>query len=116
MICHMSSKIDVKSSDADLIVPFFICAADRESKEHDDTIKTDMTEDQMHPAKVPLLKQDMINSKKAQAMQKDRKKQQEKLRSMGQTNYSPLPIDKHEPEYVSPSGVAGSWDHWRSLA
>ncbi|KAG5283408.1 hypothetical protein AALO_G00041740 [Alosa alosa] len=72
---------------------------DRESKEHEDTIKTDMTEDQMHQAKAPLHKQDMINSKKVIALHKDRKKKEEKQRSLGQTNYSPLPIDKHEPEY-----------------
>lgn len=59
-------------------------------------------EDQLHPAKVPLLpKQDVINSKKIQAMRKDkeRKRAQAKLRSIGPMDYSPLPIDKHEPEF-----------------
>lgn len=85
---------------------FFQCAADRESKEHEETVKTDMTEDQMHPAKVPVHKKDMINSKKSIAIEKDKKKQQEKQRSMGsQTNYPPLPIDKHEPEYVSKTAM-----------
>ncbi|XP_064165739.1 insulin-like growth factor-binding protein 5 isoform X2 [Anguilla rostrata] len=42
---------------------------------------------------------DHISSKKAQAMLKDKKRQQGKLRSMGQVDYSPVPIDKHEPEF-----------------
>lgn len=53
---------------------------------------------------MPLLpKQDLINSKKIQAMRKDkdRKRAQAKLRSIGPMDYSPLPIDKHEPEFVS---------------
>ncbi|XP_056119977.1 insulin-like growth factor-binding protein 5b isoform X2 [Rhinichthys klamathensis goyatoka] len=42
---------------------------------------------------------DVINSKKHAAVRKDKKKQQEKLRSVGTMDYSPLPIDKHEPEF-----------------
>ncbi|XP_039539189.1 insulin-like growth factor-binding protein 5b isoform X2 [Pimephales promelas] len=42
---------------------------------------------------------DVINSKKHAAVRKDKKKQQEKLRSLGTMDYSPLPIDKHEPEF-----------------
>uniref|UniRef100_A0A4W5PQZ0 Insulin-like growth factor binding protein 5b n=1 Tax=Hucho hucho TaxID=62062 RepID=A0A4W5PQZ0_9TELE len=73
-----------------------------ESLEHEDTLTTEITEDQLQPAKVPLLpKQDLINSKKIQAMRKDRdrKRAQAKLHSIGHMDYSPLPIDKHEPEF-----------------
>ncbi|XP_056321875.1 insulin-like growth factor-binding protein 5b isoform X2 [Danio aesculapii] len=42
---------------------------------------------------------DVINTKKHAAVRKDKKKQQEKLRSLGSLDYSPLPIDKHEPEF-----------------
>ncbi|KAK7154548.1 hypothetical protein R3I94_007769 [Phoxinus phoxinus] len=42
---------------------------------------------------------DVINSKKHAAVRKDKKKQQEKLRTLGTMDYSPLPIDKHEPEF-----------------
>lgn len=79
-----------------------VFSVDRESKEHDEAIKTDTTEEQLHPAKVPIYpKQDLITSKKQAAMRKDKKKQQEKLRSMGSLDYSPLPVDKHETEFVS---------------
>ncbi|XP_030641686.1 insulin-like growth factor-binding protein 5b isoform X2 [Chanos chanos] len=73
---------------------------DRESKEHDEAAKTDAAEDSLPQAKVPLYpKQDQINSRKVHALRKDRMKQQEKLRSVGQMDYSPIPIDKHEPEF-----------------
>lgn len=72
---------------------------DRESIEHDDTVKPDTTEDQS--PKIPLKIPDVINSKKQAAVRKDKKKQQEKLRTLGTMDYSPLPIDKHEPEFVS---------------
>ncbi|XP_026865539.2 insulin-like growth factor-binding protein 5b [Electrophorus electricus] len=73
---------------------------DRESKEHDDPLKTDTTDEQLPHAKLPVYpKQDLINSKKQAAMRKDKKKQQEKLRSVGSPDYSPLPIDKHETEF-----------------
>ncbi|XP_073701675.1 insulin-like growth factor-binding protein 5b isoform X2 [Garra rufa] len=42
---------------------------------------------------------DVINSKKHAAVRKDKKKQQEKHRTLGSMDYSPLPIDKHEPEF-----------------
>ncbi|XP_048834443.1 insulin-like growth factor-binding protein 5b isoform X2 [Brienomyrus brachyistius] len=58
-----------------------------------------MTVDKPVMPKVPLYAKDPITSKKAQAMRKDKKRQQEKLRSMGHTDYAPLPIDKHEPEF-----------------
>ncbi|XP_066542489.1 insulin-like growth factor-binding protein 5b [Hoplias malabaricus] len=77
-----------------------LAPADRESKEHEDAIKTDTTEEQLPPAKVPIFpKQDMINSKKQAAMRKDKKKQQEKLRSVGGIDYPAVPVDKHEPEF-----------------
>ncbi|KAK6292526.1 insulin-like growth factor-binding protein 5 [Coregonus clupeaformis] len=75
---------------------------DHESREHEDTLTTEIMEDQLQPAKVPLLpKQDLINSKKIQAMRKDkdRKRAQAKLLLIGPMDYSPLPIDKHEPEF-----------------
>ncbi|XP_023657459.1 insulin-like growth factor-binding protein 5b isoform X1 [Brienomyrus brachyistius] len=74
-------------------------AVDRESREHEDTVTTEMTVDKPVMPKVPLYAKDPITSKKAQAMRKDKKRQQEKLRSMGHTDYAPLPIDKHEPEF-----------------
>lgn len=75
---------------------------DRESKEHDETIKSDTTEEQLPQSKVPISpKQDLINSKKQIALLKDKKKQQEKLRTMGSLDYSTLPVDKHETEFVS---------------
>lgn len=75
---------------------------DRESKEHEETTKIDTTEEQVPQGKVPIYpKQDLINSKKQAAMRKDKKKQQEKLKSVGPMDYSPLPVDKHEPEFVS---------------
>ncbi|KAI5618632.1 insulin-like growth factor-binding protein 5 precursor [Silurus asotus] len=74
---------------------------DRESKEHDETIKTDTTEEQPPQGKTPIFppKTDMINSKKQAAMRKDKKKQQEKLRSMSSSDFSPVAIDKHETEF-----------------
>lgn len=89
----------MRSEAHNLIIVFSV---DRESKEHDETIKTDTTEEQMPQAKVPLYqKQDLINSKKQAAMRKDKKKQQEKLRAMGPMDFSPIPVDKHEAEFVS---------------
>lgn len=85
------------------------CRTDRESREHEDTVTTEMTVDKPVMPKVPLYAKDPITSKKAQAMRKDKKRQQEKLRSMGHTDYAPLPIDKHEPEFVSmPLAVSGT--------
>lgn len=90
----------VRSEVHHLLITVF--SVDRESKEHDEAIKIDTTEEQLPPAKVPINpKQDLITSKKQAAMRKDRKKQQEKLRSMGSPDYSPLPVDKHETEFVS---------------
>ena len=75
--------------------------ADRESREHEDTMTTEITEE-FQPAKVPLLPKDIVNSKKVHAMRKEQKRKQGKQRSMGSPmDYSPLPIDKHEPEFVS---------------
>lgn len=77
-------------------------SVDHESKEHDETIKTDTTEEQLPQAKVPLYpKQDLTLSKKQVAVRKDKKKQQEKLRSMGPLDFQPLTVEKHETEFVS---------------
>ncbi|XP_028846853.1 insulin-like growth factor-binding protein 5b [Denticeps clupeoides] len=66
---------------------------DRESREHEDVLKTDKTEEQS--PKVPII----ITNRKQHAIEKDRKKQLEKQRSYGPMNYSPMPIDKHEPDF-----------------
>lgn len=83
------------------MVWFSLCRLDRESIEHDDTAKAETTEDQ--PPKIPLYpKPDgNISSRKHAAVRKDKKKQLEKHRSVASMDYSPIPIDKHEPEFVS---------------
>lgn len=88
----------MKSESHNLLIIAF--SLDRESKEHDEAMKTDTTEEQLSPAKVPIyVKQDLINSKKQAAMRKEKKKQQEKLRSMGQMEHSPGPTGKHDTEF-----------------
>ncbi|XP_059418478.1 insulin-like growth factor-binding protein 5b isoform X2 [Carassius carassius] len=42
---------------------------------------------------------DVIHNRKNAAVLKDKKKQQEKHRLLVSMDYSPLPIDKHEPEF-----------------
>ncbi|XP_065108350.1 insulin-like growth factor-binding protein 5b isoform X2 [Paramisgurnus dabryanus] len=42
---------------------------------------------------------DVMSRKKQDAVRNNRKKLQEKLRIFGHTDYSPLPMDKHEPEF-----------------
>ncbi|XP_030637544.1 insulin-like growth factor-binding protein 5a [Chanos chanos] len=66
---------------------------------HEDALVTEVTDDLLPPAKVPLFPQDHINTKKAQAMRKDKKRQQAKLRTMAHMDYSPLGIDKHQSEF-----------------
>lgn len=64
---------------------------------------TEITEE-MQQAKVPLLAKDkdIVTNKKLQAVRKEVKRKLGKQRSMGPPmDYSPLPIDKHEPEFVS---------------
>lgn len=57
---------------------------------------------ELQPAKVPLHPIDIVNSKKAIAMRNEHKRKLGKQRSYGATmDYSPLAIDKHEPEFVS---------------
>ncbi|KAF3842821.1 hypothetical protein F7725_001670 [Dissostichus mawsoni] len=74
-------------------------ASDRESREHEDTITTEITEE-LQPAKVPLLPKDIVNSKKVLALRKEQRRKLGKQRSIGSPmDYSPLPIDKHEPEF-----------------
>uniref|UniRef100_A0A3Q0QYB2 Insulin-like growth factor-binding protein 5 n=1 Tax=Amphilophus citrinellus TaxID=61819 RepID=A0A3Q0QYB2_AMPCI len=54
----------------------------------------------LQPAKVPLLHKEIVNSKKVLAVRKEQKRKQTKQRTIGSTmDYSPLPIDKHEPEF-----------------
>ncbi|KAJ4933032.1 hypothetical protein JOQ06_029870 [Pogonophryne albipinna] len=72
---------------------------DRESREHEDTITIEITEE-LQPAKVPLLPKDIVNSKKVLALRKEQRRKLGKQRSIGSPmDYSPLPIDKHEPEF-----------------
>lgn len=54
--------------------------------------------------KVPLYGRDHINSRKVQAMKQaqDRKKQ---LARLGTSNFSPLSMDKLEPDFVSEFGI-----------
>lgn len=62
---------------------------------------TEITEE-LQPAKVPLHPKDIVSSKKVHALRKEQKRKLSKQRSMGSPiDYSPLPIDKHEPEFVS---------------
>ena len=86
----------------DINYPYFFCSGvDRESREHEDTLTTEITEE-MQPAKVPLLPKDIVNSKKIVALRKEQKRKLGRQRSMGSPmDYSPLPFDKHEPEFVS---------------
>lgn len=60
--------------------------------------------------KVPLYGRDHINSRKIQAMKqaKDRKKQLARLGHTSNLDFSPLSLDKLEPEYVSDAGMKKS--------
>ncbi|XP_067315465.1 insulin-like growth factor-binding protein 5a [Pseudorasbora parva] len=69
---------------------------DQESRE--DALVTEMTEDLLPQAKVPLFQRGHINSKKAQAMQNDRKRQQAKLRTRGHIDYPVFGMDKHQSD------------------
>lgn len=81
----------------------FFLSIDRESREHEDSIAPEITEE-LQPAKVPLLPKDIVNSKKVHALRKEQKRKLGKQRSIGSPmDYSPLPIDKHEPEFVRPN-------------
>lgn len=71
---------------------------DGESK--DDLVSV-VTEDLLSQAKVPVFPRAHINSKKVQAMQKDKSRQQSKLRTMGGMKYSPFAMDKHQSAIVS---------------
>lgn len=79
---------------------WFICVdADHES--HEDPITTEITEE-LQQAKVPIHPKDIVSSKKVHAVRQEQKRKLGKQRSMGSPmDYSPLPIDKHEPEFVS---------------
>lgn len=69
---------------------------DQES--HEEALVTEVMEDLLPQAKVPLFQRDHINSKKAQAMRKDRKRQQAKLRT--NMDYPLLGSDKHQSDIV----------------
>lgn len=64
--------------------------------------------------KVPLYGRDHINSRKVQAMKqaKDRKKQ---LARLGTSNldFSPLSMDKLEPDFVSEFGIRRAKSLWQ---
>lgn len=61
--------------------------------------------------KVPLYGRDHISSRKAQAMRqaKDRKKQLARLGPASNLDFSPLSLDKLDPEFVSEVALKGSW-------
>lgn len=60
-------------------------------------------ESMLPQTKVPLYGRDHISSRKAQAMKqaKDRKKQLARLGPASNLDFSPLSLDKLEPEFVS---------------
>ncbi|KAI7807963.1 insulin-like growth factor-binding protein 5a [Triplophysa rosa] len=64
--------------------------------ESKDDLVSAVTEDLLSQAKVPVFPRAHINSQKAQAMQKDKTRQQSKLRTMGRMKYSPFAMDKHQ--------------------
>lgn len=90
------SECDLNSTNSNSLF-----GSDRESREHEETMTTDITEE-FQPAKVPLLPKDIVNSKKVNALRKEQKRKLGRQRSMGSAvDYPTLPIDKHEPEFVS---------------
>ncbi|KAL0985584.1 hypothetical protein UPYG_G00158970 [Umbra pygmaea] len=72
---------------------------DRDSLEHEETITTEISEDQLQPAKVPLLpKKEVINSKKIIAMRKDK----DRKRASAKVHSDPMDypaLHKREPEF-----------------
>lgn len=75
--------------------------AERESREHEESLAAENT-GELQPAKVPLHPIDIVNSKKVIAVRKEQKRKLSRQRSYSATvDYSPLAIDKHEPEFVS---------------
>ncbi|XP_066521301.1 insulin-like growth factor-binding protein 5a [Hoplias malabaricus] len=70
-------------------------ARDRESQEG---VILEVTDDLLPHVRVPLFPRDHINDKKAHAVRKDKKRKQAKLLTMGNTDYSPFRIDKHQSE------------------
>lgn len=79
--------------------PTIVLFLDRES--HEDALVTEVTEDLLPQAKVPLFQRDHITSKKAQAMRKDQKRQEAKLRMRGNFEYPLFGKDKHQSDIVS---------------
>lgn len=75
------------------------CVSDHESNE--DTHVAEVTEDLLPQAKVPLFQRDHVNSKKAQAMRNDQKRQEAKLRMRGNFEYPLFRKDKHQSDIVS---------------
>ncbi|XP_072539897.1 insulin-like growth factor-binding protein 5a [Salminus brasiliensis] len=71
--------------------------AARERESHE-MVVSEMTDDLLPHAKVPLYPRDHINNKKAHAVQKDKKRIQSKLKTVGHTDYSTFSKDKHQSE------------------
>ncbi|XP_047227523.1 insulin-like growth factor-binding protein 5 [Girardinichthys multiradiatus] len=72
---------------------------DRETRVDMDAMTPDVT-GVMQSAKVPLTSKDIVNSKKVIAVRKEQKRKLGKQRSFAPSmDYSPLEIDKHEPEF-----------------
>ncbi|KAI9535088.1 hypothetical protein NQZ68_007177 [Dissostichus eleginoides] len=95
----VSGSLNISFSEPVSLLRLSAFLYDRESREHEDTITTEITEE-LQPAKVPLLPKDIVNSKKVLALRKEQRRKLGKQRSIGSPmDYSPLPIDKHEPEF-----------------
>lgn len=88
----------------------FCCGFCLDGESKDDRVSA-LTEDFLSQAKVPVFPRDNINSKKAQAMQKDKTRQQSKLRTMGHIKYSPFAMDKHQSAIVR---LFKAWYQWNS--
>lgn len=72
---------------------------DRETRVDADAMTPDVT-GALQPAKVPLHPKDIVNSKKVIAVRKEKTRKLGRQRSFGTSlDYSPIDIDKHEPEF-----------------
>ena len=86
-----------------MISPVFASLSDGES--HDDALLPvpESMPPQTKETKMPLYGRDHISSRKVHAMKqaKDRKKQLARLGPTSNLDFSPLSLDKLEPEFVS---------------
>lgn len=84
------------------VMAFCLCRpVDRETRVDADAMTPDVT-GALQQAKVPLHPKDIVNSKKVIAVRKEKTRKLGRQRSFGTSlDYSPIDIDKHEPEFVS---------------